>query len=163
MLEDEDSRRAVEVAERFAEGTTDDEELARAFDVGFAAAIGEWSAYAAAHAAEPEATWAARLAASFALDAVPDLESEPPAQAALLRCIVGTPFRAAPDAGPWRTPAVVALAQAIYLGQAFNRLPDLANLVEQAGCTHMELLVHMRSPAPHARGCFPLDSLLGKQ
>jgi hypothetical protein len=40
--------------------------------------------------------------------------------------------------------------------------PLLADALEDAGCTDAELLVHLRSPGPHVRGCWGLDLVLGK-
>jgi hypothetical protein len=55
------------------------------------------------------------------------------------------------------------LAQAIYEDRAFDRLPVLADALEDAGCTNSDLLGHLRGPGPHARGCWVLDLLLGKE
>jgi hypothetical protein len=38
----------------------------------------------------------------------------------------------------------------------------LADALEEAGCDATELLTHLRRPGPHARGCWALDTLLGK-
>jgi hypothetical protein len=54
------------------------------------------------------------------------------------------------------------LAQTVYDKRAFERLPILADALEDAGCTDAELLAHFRSPGPHVRGCFALDAVLGK-
>ena len=54
------------------------------------------------------------------------------------------------------------LAASVYEEQAFDRLPILADALEEAGCDDAELLAHLRGPGPHARGCWPLDTLLGK-
>ncbi len=55
------------------------------------------------------------------------------------------------------------LAAAVYEERAFDRLPLLADALEDAGCTNAELLGHLRGPGPHARGCRALDLLLGKE
>ena len=57
----------------------------------------------------------------------------------------------------WRTETVVALATAIYAERAFDRMPILADALEEAGCDHPDLLAHCRGPGPHARGCWALD------
>jgi hypothetical protein len=42
------------------------------------------------------------------------------------------------------------------------RLAILADMLEEAGATDPHLLGHLRSPGPHARGCFAVDCVLGK-
>jgi hypothetical protein len=54
------------------------------------------------------------------------------------------------------------LAAAIYAEQAFDRLPILADALEDAGCTERAILDHLRGPGPHVRGCWALDLVLGK-
>ena len=51
---------------------------------------------------------------------------------------------------------------AIYEDRAFNRLPLLADALEDAGCADAEVLAHCRGPGPHDRGCWVVDLLLGK-
>jgi hypothetical protein len=43
------------------------------------------------------------------------------------------------------------------------RLAVLADTLEDAGCTHAELLGHLRGPGPHVRGCWAVDLVMGKQ
>jgi hypothetical protein len=62
----------------------------------------------------------------------------------------------------WKTRAVVELARHIYLEQAFDRLPILADALEDAGCTDAQILDHCRQPGEHVRGCWVVDALLGK-
>jgi hypothetical protein len=81
----------------------------------------------------------------------------------LLRCLFGNPFRPVAFALAWRTPTVVALAQAAYDERAFDRLPILADALEDAGCADAAILGHCRSPGPHVRGCWVVDLILGKQ
>jgi hypothetical protein len=91
------------------------------------------------------------------------------AQVDLLRCIIGNPFRPVSLDPAWPTPAVVALAEAAYEGRALPsgeldalRLAVLADALEEAGCTHADILSHCRAPGPHVRGCWLLDLLLSK-
>jgi hypothetical protein len=84
------------------------------------------------------------------------------AQAALLRCIVGNPFRPVTISPAWLTPTVVRLAQATYDERAFDRLPILADALEDAGCDQADVLSHCRQPGEHVRGCFVVDLLLGR-
>jgi hypothetical protein len=38
----------------------------------------------------------------------------------------------------------------------------LADALEEAGCTDADILGHLRAAAPHARGCWAVDLLLGR-
>jgi hypothetical protein len=80
--------------------------------------------------------------------------------AALLRDVIGSPFHPVVVDPSWLTPAVVQLAQGIYDGRAFDRLPILADALEDAGCTNAEVLGHCRQPGTHVRGCWLVDGLL---
>jgi hypothetical protein len=80
----------------------------------------------------------------------------------LLDCVYGNPLRPLTVPAGWRTPTVLALADGIYAGRAFDRLPVLADAIEDAGCDHAGLLAHCRDGGPHARGCWALDRLLDK-
>ena len=71
----------------------------------------------------------------------------------LVRCIFGNPFRPVAFDPRWRTETAVALATGIYAGRAFDRLPILADALEEAGCDNADVLSHCRGPGPHARGC----------
>jgi hypothetical protein len=87
------------------------------------------------------------------------------AQADLLRCIFGNPFRPGTVSPAWLTwsdGTIPKLAAAIYEEHAFDRLPVLADALEDTGCTDPDLLAHCRAPGPHARGCWAVDLLLGK-
>jgi hypothetical protein len=91
-------------------------------------------------------------------------------QAALLREICDNPFRPVAFNPAWRTPAVLALAQAAYDNRILpaghlesDRLAILADALEDAGCDQGELLGHLRGPGPHVRGCHVVDCLLGKE
>ena len=46
--------------------------------------------------------------------------------------------------------------------RAFERLPILADALEDAGCSNADILNHLRSDGPHMRGCWPVDLILGK-
>lgn len=81
----------------------------------------------------------------------------------LLRCIVGNPFRTVVFDPAWRSETAVALAAGIYQERAFDRFPMLAGALEEAGCDHPDILTHCRNPGIHARGCWVVDSVLGKR
>ncbi|MBX9578704.1 MAG: hypothetical protein K2X87_00200 [Gemmataceae bacterium] len=84
------------------------------------------------------------------------------AQAAIVRDIFGNPFRPVAVEPEWRTSAVVALARGVYADRAFDRLPVLADALDDAGCTNADLLAHCRDPAlTHVRGCWAVDLILG--
>ena len=80
---------------------------------------------------------------------------------AVLRCVFH-PFRPLTFDPAWRSESSVALASAIYAERAFDRLPILADALEEAGCDHADVLAHCRGPGPHVRGCWVVDLLLGK-
>jgi hypothetical protein len=62
----------------------------------------------------------------------------------------------------WNDGIVPKLAQAIYDDRVFDRLPILADALEEAGCTNADILNHCRRPGEHVRGCWVVDLLLGK-
>lgn len=80
----------------------------------------------------------------------------------LLRDICGSPFRPATADRAWLTAPVVERARSLYETQEFDRLPALADALEEAGCTNDAILVHLRSAGPHVRGCWALDLILGQ-
>jgi hypothetical protein len=83
-------------------------------------------------------------------------------QAGLLRDIFGNPFRSVTTNPTWLTFNVVALAEGIYADRAFDRLPILADALQDAGCANPEVLSHCRDGGVHVRGCWVVDLLLGK-
>jgi hypothetical protein len=85
-------------------------------------------------------------------------------RADLLRCLFGPlPFRRVLLKRAWRTPAVVALARGIYEERRFEHMPVLADAVEEAGCGNQMILRHLSQPGQvHARGCWCLDTVLGR-
>jgi hypothetical protein len=88
-------------------------------------------------------------------------------QSALLRDVLGPlPFRPvalSPLARHWNDGTAVRLAEAIYQERAFDRLPVLADALEEAGCSNPEILAHYRAAGPHARGCWVVDLVLAKE
>ena len=82
--------------------------------------------------------------------------------ARLLRCIIGNPFRPVTFDPAWRTSDVVALARGIYADRAFDRMPIMADALQDAGCDNDDILNHCRADAVHARGCWVVDAVLGK-
>jgi hypothetical protein len=91
------------------------------------------------------------------------------AQAALLRDILGNPFRPVTVSPAWRAPPAVALARAAYDRRGLpsgaldtTRLAVLADALEEAGCDQADLLTYLRGPVPHARGRWVVGLILGK-
>jgi hypothetical protein len=83
--------------------------------------------------------------------------------AGLMREIFGNPIRTVTLDPLWLTFDVQALAEGIYAERAFDRMPILADALQDAGCTNEDVLSHCRDAnAVHVRGCWVLDLLLGK-
>jgi hypothetical protein len=80
----------------------------------------------------------------------------------LLHEIIGNPFRPVAVQPAWLTSTVVELARGIYAERAFDRLPILADALQDAGCEDEDILAHCRDGDPHARGCWVVDLVLGK-
>ena len=82
--------------------------------------------------------------------------------AELLRDIFGNPVRPVALDPAWLSSDVVALARGIYDERAFDRMPILADALQDAGCTNDDILSHCRGDGPHVRGCWVVDLVLGK-
>jgi hypothetical protein len=168
------------VGERYAEGLAEPWELRAAQQevapfgyvaggAALAAAYGAvggvpvvWAPDAAANLAYAEVAWQAlgRGLRQVPAETKQRIREE---QANLLRCVIGpTPYRPVTALSSWFKPEVIALAQTIYDERAFTRLPELADALAAAGCTEAEVLEHLRSKGPHARGCWAVDAILGK-
>jgi hypothetical protein len=85
----------------------------------------------------------------------------------LLRDIFGNPFRPVAADPSWLSSTAVALAVGIYEQSAFDRLPILADALQDAGCNNEAVLghcrlTHRRQPVEHVRGCWVVDLVLGK-
>ena len=93
-------------------------------------------------------------------------------QAALVRCLFGNPFwpsGMSPLWLAWNDGTVPRLASKSYDSRSLptghldeERLTVLADALEEAGCTDDAILSHLRGPGPHVRGCWALDTVLGK-
>ena len=81
----------------------------------------------------------------------------------VFRDVFGNPFRPVAPDPKWLTGPVRSLARTIYRSQAFERMPELADALERAGCPSPDLIAHFREPGEHVRGCWALDLLLGKR
>lgn len=81
----------------------------------------------------------------------------------LLRELIGNPVRKTVIDPDWLTVNVIEHARNIYDQRAFDRMPELTRALEQAGCTNPDILSHCRQSETHARGCWVVDLLLGKE
>jgi hypothetical protein len=167
LLADKCSRRAVEVAERFADGQATPQTLRKWHWAAYEAYEvteegGAEAAYAATCATHEDAGFAALHASAAAGDAGP---------CDLLRDILN-PFRAAAVIDPawlcWDDGIIPKLARASYEERSLPagtldpvRLAVLADALEDAGCTDARLAGHLRTPGPHVRGCWVVDGLWG--
>jgi hypothetical protein len=93
-------------------------------------------------------------------------QAEQKTEACLIRCIFGNPFRLQFTLNhsvlAWNDKTVVGLAQTMYDERVFDRMPILADALEEAGCTNLDILDHCRQPGEHTRGCWVVDLILGK-
>jgi hypothetical protein len=184
LLTDERSRKAVEVAERYADGEATTKELgaarrdARKVCSRYTSESSRYPAAAAGHASEYRA-WRGgwNVAQAVASPIIHAGQQEGTgvrwAQADLLRDIFGPlAFRRGcvlPSGLTWNERTVGCLAQSAYddrhlpygtLDQA--RLAALADALEESVPVDAEILGHLRGPGPHVRGCHAVDAILGR-
>jgi hypothetical protein len=184
---DGESHKALDIAERYADGMATDDEVLQMADQFHYASPGRIDAACYAldvtfdrgwqppgrATAIPYHHWAATSCAYEARDPLglrtsdEEVEAEAKHQCRLVADIFGNPFGASPAFDPdWtgrNEGTVPKLAQAIYDELAFDRLPILADALEDAGCDNADILTHCRGPGPHVRGCWVVDLLLGKE
>jgi hypothetical protein len=162
---DDLGRAAVEAAEKFTDGELGPDEL-RAARLACKGTGSQASWYAAATNPEVAARNAAR-SAQAGVASNPTLGTEAGellAQAGLVRDIFGPQsFRQITVDPIWLTPGVVQLAGTIYDNRAFDRMPELADALHDAGCGNEEILRHCGLLGPHVRGCWVVDFVLGKE
>lgn len=188
QMEDPESRRAVEVADRYLDGAASDLELEEAFLTARHVALDRIELAQRAAGPALNVAWnkwrpayAAQLCAarSGAEEVVPLLlklaanlggsqeESEKAAFCAIIRDVIGNPFRPVPAVDPlwraWNDGLIVKLAQQMYAEGAFTDMPILADALEDAGCTEASILTHCRSGGMHVRGCWVIELLLEKR
>jgi hypothetical protein len=166
LLEMKTSRQVLEITERFLEGKARLQEVEHWCRNAQRVRKGNRSATRAAYLA-------ARLCASpftfppgdiseAAAEATSDGALEKKEQAVLLRDIFARPGPPMLDPA-WLTSTVTSLAQAIYADRAFDRMPILADALEDAGCTDASILEHCRGGGEHVRGCWVVDLLTGRE
>ena len=79
--------------------------------------------------------------------------------------IFGNPFQQTtlhPSVNAWSNGTVRKLAQVIYDGKQWDRLPLLADAMEDAGCEDEAVLTHLRTSGSHNRGDWVVDQILGR-
>lgn len=162
---------AVNVAVKYADGQATQDELASAFhqaeqavfvsdvsDVKNARRAAAWCA-----AASVDAVSVTRSVAWAAVYASREVKlTERSIQAQLLRDVFHNPFRPVAFQSQWKTNNVVAIARYIYDTGDYGSMPILADALEEAECTDLEVLSHCRHTQAHVRGCWVVDLLLGK-
>lgn len=93
----------------------------------------------------------------------PSYEKVLKAFARMAREIFGNPFRQITADPSWLTSTVMALASGIYEERAFDRMPILADALEEAGCDNESILTYCRGSGPHVRGCWVVDLLTNRE
>jgi hypothetical protein len=63
----------------------------------------------------------------------------------------------------WRTSTVVELARQIYDSSDFCSMSILSDALQDAGCDEQSILDHCKNGKTHAKGCWLLDLILGKE
>ncbi|VTR93298.1 Uncharacterized protein (Fragment) OS=uncultured bacterium PE=4 SV=1 [Gemmata massiliana] len=120
----------------------------------------------------PDALWLARFVAEWAITGEVnklDLTRAPQRRTAdrevrVLRDLFGNPFRPVAFAPAWRTSTAVAVASQMYEARDFSAMPILGDALQDAGCDSAEVLDHCRDAgAPHVRGCWVVDLVLGRE
>lgn len=164
----EPGQRAVEAAERFADG-----EATTAARLAARRAARHLGSIASAAAAlclvqkigprMAEILSYVSMTATFEPQTFYDPTLRPPAdrrQADAVRDIVGNPFRPPRFDPRWRTLNTTAIARALYAERRFGDLPILAEALHEAGCADDDVLAHGRLPQEHFRGCWLIDGLV---
>lgn len=182
LLSDQRSRDAVESGERVADTSETSNELESMYREAWAAVplVGSDLHMSAARAAgrtvQPNAHDASRYAVNEIVElhanSMEDEEGEHAywkgkanaegMLASALRDIFGNPFRPVIVDPSRLNHDIIDLARLIYNERAFNRMPELADALQAAGCADEDILKHCRGTGPHVRGCWVIDVALGK-
>lgn len=163
QLDDERCKHAVEIAEQYADGVVNDQDREKAWQGAFDVVV---DAVAKQEFVRAKVVVYAKRCIERSREQVVrlDFHFHPwrPVDVNLVKDIFGNPFHPVALDPSGRTPKIVALAQEIYDNRACDRLSDLADALEAAGCDNQETLTHCRGPGPHVRGCWVVDLFLGK-
>jgi len=174
LLKNDRYKRAVDLAERFADGKASIEELEQGKQGIWGISVQEFRQRTPEEMrASPSrlcAFWRSGKGAASDVTCCLKGSAEARVQIDILRCLFGNPFRPVAFEAAWRTPTVRSLAEAAYQERSLprgtldsDRLAVLADALEDAGCDSNQMLDHLRGPGPHMRGCWALDLILGKQ
>lgn len=189
LMPDEKSRKAIEIAERLADGGATPAEVqaakarlrktpgkARWLDMLDTRIVGNRFAASAAYCALSDAehflnipdTVTTVVAFAYPEKAETLIRSarrcEMQSLASLLWDVFGPlPFRPVAPRPAWLTSTVKQLSEAIYEEKAFDRMPILGDALEESGCDNTEILNHCRQPGKHVRGCWVIDLLTGRK
>jgi hypothetical protein len=168
-LTEEDSRRAVEFVERYADGEIQQEDVAAVRTAAYNAASDARgctavnAAFGVALATEDDVDRILQAVEDAArADFSPDARR---VQAELFREIVGDPFIPTPTDLAWLMQAkeqVCKVARSAYQSTSAEASRMLADVLEAAGCNYPELLGHLWEEQQHARGCWAVSWVLGK-
>ncbi len=79
-----------------------------------------------------------------------------------LRDLIGYPFRQVSIHSAWLDPDVLAIAKQMLKRKSFEKMPILADALEEAGCDDEEILAHCRNGKEHVAGCWLLELILEK-
>jgi hypothetical protein len=161
LLTDRRTRRAVEIAEQYADGRASMDDLKAACDDAWA--FVDWGSGSLTPADTAAACTAEPMSGAIAARDILTCGTVLVGACDLLCDIFGNPFRPVTVDAAWLMPGVVELARTIYEGRNFDRMPELADALEEAGCHDPDILAHCREPGQHVRGCWVVDLILGKE
>jgi hypothetical protein len=153
---DDDVRRVVQLCEHYADGAATVEEVSAATK-----GIVFWDT----ETWEP--TWTGDIADAtnayvFATWGFAFGSAQDKTRTELIHCVLGNLLHNVTIEPESLGPTVVSLARGIYEDRTFERLPILADALQDAGLSNSEVLDHCHGPGPHALGCWVIDLILGK-
>jgi hypothetical protein len=79
-----------------------------------------------------------------------------------LVCTAARPNTAGPFAAAWKSETAVLLARGIVMDSAPDRLPILADALEEAGCDDPQVLRHCRECVRHFPHCWVIAEVLDR-